>query len=183
MDADGAAVHIDDESEAGFYWDYRVDWGSKVSVTSPDALATLATAWATAKFLPFTTNTAHPDYGMHRLCVPDACFAAGELLTIFFGATVGKSLPIVIKLKAFDPDTAAATPAVIATAVRDELEDELELILDNIDMPLTDLPTAAECATAVQSSFTTTPAAVNVKKVNSITIQGAGTSGDKWRPV
>lgn len=45
-----------------------------------------------------------------------------------------------------------------------------------------DIPSAATIAAAVQSSATTTPLPANIKKVDDVTIQGAGTTGSPWVP-
>jgi hypothetical protein len=52
----------------------------------------------------------------------------------------------------------------------------------NLDTQLDALPTAAENASAVQSSAASTPLPANVKEVNDVALTGTGVLGDEWGP-
>jgi hypothetical protein len=80
--------------------------------------------------------------------------------------------------------TLVANVATILSAVDTEVA-AIKAKTDNLPAApaaVSDIPTAAAISTQIQTDATATPLKADVKKINSVTVGGAGTSGDPWGP-
>lgn len=128
-------------------------------------------AWTTA-----TSVTVSDKTGFALTAAYDAAKTAaqaGDAMTLETDA---------VDAAALASDAVAEIQSGLSTLTQANVRTAIGLASANLDTQLDALPTAADVASAVQSSAASTPLPANIKKVNDVTLTGTGVLGDEWEP-